>query len=162
MTCAAAAAAQLLHHGDAVHLRHAHVGYDKIRAVLLGGGMRLFAVRRLADNDAAHRSPVHAEGDAAADDGLVVNDQNLQHCRSLLLHRQAKLNAASLPGAARICADAVVAAVIQPHYPVNILSPRCPPGTSRSGSFSQSSTSCGMPTPLSWTLRMSVPDFRGR
>ena len=77
---AAAAAAQLLHHGNAVHFRHAHIGDYKIRAVLLGGGYALFAVRRLAHNDAAHRSPVHAEDYPAAHDRLVVNDQNLQHC----------------------------------------------------------------------------------
>ena len=41
---AAAAAAQLLHHGNAVHLRHAHIGDYKIRAVLLGGGYALLAV----------------------------------------------------------------------------------------------------------------------
>ena len=78
---AAAAAAQLAQHLYAVQLRHTYVGYDEIGAVPLGGEQTFLAVCRLADHDAAHRRPIDAEGDAAADDGLVVNDQNLQHCR---------------------------------------------------------------------------------
>lgn len=147
----AAALAQDAHHLDAVHVRHPHVGDDEVGAVALG--RRPDPPRPLAASPTtgtAERGPVDAEHDAAAHHGLVVNDQYLEH---------GPLLSASGAAAARSCRRprSDMRSDRSSHRSSGArCGPRCsgpdgPPGIS-SWLLSRSSTSGGMPLPLSDTL----------
>ena len=68
-----------LEHLDAVHLRHAYVGYDDVGLEFQRRVVALLAVGRLAYHEAVQRRPVYRQHNAPAHIWLIFHNENFKH-----------------------------------------------------------------------------------